>query len=95
MYMPCQDCTLDAGCCTMHNVLYLFATGKVNSAGNRMDVWENFKDYSLAPPVGLIRADAHTPPFRPGLQVMICLPFGMVLGGAQRTASHTLPSQSA
>ena len=43
--------------------------GKLNKSGQQMDVWENFRDYNLTPPVGLIRADAHRLPFRPALQV--------------------------
>ncbi len=46
------------------------ALGKVNKAGKRTDVWDNFRDYNLMSPVGLIRADAHRPPFRANLQVM-------------------------
>lgn len=40
-----------------------------------MDVWTNFQEYKLQPPAGLIRADAHRPPFRPELQVNACLAF--------------------
>jgi len=46
------------------------AVGKVNKAGTRTDVWDNFRDYNLMSPVGLIRADAHRPPFRANLQVI-------------------------
>ena len=55
------------------NVSFYFDTGKLNKAGDRMDVWENFRDYKLTAPVGLIRADAHSPPFRPGLQVRVSI----------------------
>lgn len=40
-----------------------------------MDVWTNFREYKLQPPAGLIRADAHRPPFRPDLKVHTCLAF--------------------
>lgn len=53
----------------MHHLALKRAAGKVNKAGERTDVWDNFRDYSLTSPVGLIRADAHRPPFRPSLQV--------------------------
>lgn len=43
--------------------------GKVGSDGENVDVWSNFKSYGLVPPVGLLRADAHRPPFRDDLQV--------------------------
>lgn len=32
------------------------------------DNWANFEDYGLPRPAGLIRADAHRPPFRDDLQ---------------------------
>jgi hypothetical protein len=32
----------------------------------QVDLWTNFRDYGLRPPVGLLRADAHTMPFRRG-----------------------------
>ena len=46
-------------------------SGKLIKAGQQMDVWENFRDYNLPPPVGLLRADAHRLPFRPALQVQL------------------------
>ena len=51
------------------NCLHASIAGKLNKSGQHMDVWENFRDYNLTPPVGLIRADAHRQPFRPALQV--------------------------
>lgn len=30
----------------------------------QVDLWTNFEDYGLRSPVGLLRADAHTMPFR-------------------------------
>ena len=38
-----------------------------DSKGRQVDVWTNFAAYELQPPVGLLRADSHLPPFRPGL----------------------------
>ena len=34
-------------------------------------MWTNFEAYGLQPPVGLMRADSHLPPFRPGLQEVV------------------------
>ncbi len=39
-----------------------------------VDIWTNFGDYGLLPPAGLVRADAHNPPFRSSLQVRGCAP---------------------
>ena len=50
--------------------LFACFAGKPDKTGQQMDVWENFRDYNLTPPVGLIRADAHRLPFRPALQVL-------------------------
>ena len=52
--------------------------GKPNKSGQQMDVWENFRDYNLTPPVGLIRADAHRLPFRPALQVLAATPLSTI-----------------
>ena len=47
------------------------ASGKRDKAGQRVNIWTNFEDYKLPPPVGLLRCDLHTWPFRcwwcPGL----------------------------
>ncbi len=37
------------------------------SAAQVLDNWANFEAYGLPAPVGLLRADAHRPPFRRGL----------------------------
>jgi tRNA G10 N-methylase Trm11 len=37
---------------------------KDKRTGEHVDVWTNFKDYSLPPPIALLRADLHKPPFR-------------------------------
>ncbi|KAK9812920.1 hypothetical protein WJX72_005797 [[Myrmecia] bisecta] len=60
--------------------------GKEDKRGERVDVWANFRDYRLQPPVGLIRADAHRPPWRDDLQevldAVICdPPYGVRAGG--------------
>ncbi|KAL0027841.1 hypothetical protein WJX77_009882 [Trebouxia sp. C0004] len=70
--------------------------GKVNKAGERTDVWDNFRDYNLMSPVGLMRADSHRPPFRANLQDMfdaiICdPPYGVRAGGKKSVAkSHKI-----
>jgi tRNA (guanine10-N2)-methyltransferase len=43
--------------------------GKPADDGSERDNWSNFQSYGLPPPVGLLRADAHRPPFRDGLEV--------------------------
>ena len=37
---------------------------KDKRTGEHVDVWTNFKDYALPPPIALLRADLHKPPFR-------------------------------
>eukprot|EP00889_Picochlorum_renovo_P008102 jgi/Picre1/35132/NNA_002595.t2 len=44
--------------------------GKKDRHGNAVNVWTNFKDYNLASPVGLVRADIDRNPFRAGLTDM-------------------------
>ena len=41
-----------------------------------LDNWANFRRYGLPTPVGLLRADAHRPPFRDNL-CEVQLPFAM------------------
>ena len=36
----------------------------------QVDLWTNFRDYGLRSPVGLLRADAHTMPFRCGAAML-------------------------
>lgn len=55
----------------------LCVAGKLSKSGQQTDVWENFRDYNLTAPVGLIRADAHRLPFRPGLQVCAATTFSL------------------
>ncbi|KAL3152268.1 hypothetical protein ABBQ32_001345 [Trebouxia sp. C0010 RCD-2024] len=67
--------------------------GKLNKSGQQMDVWENFRDYNLTPPVGLLRADAHRLPFRSSLQevfdAIICdPPYGVRAGGKKSVAKE-------
>jgi tRNA (guanine10-N2)-methyltransferase len=43
--------------------------GKLNKAtGQRSDIYSNFEQYGLQWPVGLLRMDAHRPPFRQNLE---------------------------
>ncbi|CAI5490509.1 unnamed protein product [Closterium sp. Naga37s-1] len=54
--------------------------------GPNRDVWANFHQYSLQPPVGLLRADNNCPPWRQDLREMfhaiICdPPYGVRAGG--------------
>ena len=37
---------------------------QVDKEGQPVNPWTNFEDYGLQPPVGLVRCDAHMPPFR-------------------------------
>lgn len=38
--------------------------GKKDKAGQQVNVWTNFRDYGLPAPLGLLRCDLHTAPFR-------------------------------
>lgn len=38
-----------------------------DAQGEAVNVWTNFQRYGLQSPVGLLRADAHRPPFRDDL----------------------------
>ncbi|GJP70649.1 hypothetical protein CLOP_g1562, partial [Closterium sp. NIES-67] len=54
--------------------------------GPNRDVWANFHQYSLSPPVGLLRADNNCPPWRQDLReifdAIICdPPYGVRAGG--------------
>ena len=40
------------------------STGKQDKAGQRVNIWTNFRDYGLPAPLGLLRADLHRHPFR-------------------------------
>ena len=53
----------------MHDSCCSCAAGKVSKSGEAVDVWTNFREYKLQPPAGLVRADAHRPPFRHDLKV--------------------------
>lgn len=60
--------------------------GKKDRQGNAVNVWTNFKDYNLASPVGLVRADIDRNPFRAGLTDMFDViladpPYGVRAGG--------------
>ncbi|KAI7836781.1 hypothetical protein COHA_009361 [Chlorella ohadii] len=60
--------------------------GKKDKAGRPVNVWTNFQDYQLQPPVGLLRCDLHTHPFRDDLEevlhAIVCdPPYGVRAGG--------------
>jgi tRNA (guanine10-N2)-methyltransferase len=60
----------------------------------RVNVWTNFEDYDLDPPVGLLRADLHRNPFRTNMQdvfdaVVADPPYGVRAGG--RKSNSSLP----
>ncbi|GAB4813919.1 hypothetical protein N2152v2_000965 [Parachlorella kessleri] len=38
--------------------------GKQDKAGQRLNIWTNFRDYGLPAPLGLLRADLHRHPFK-------------------------------
>lgn len=67
--------------------------GKRDKAGQRVNIWTNFEDYKLPPPVGLLRCDLHTWPFRPDLEevldALICdPPYGVRAGGRKCVAKE-------
>ncbi|KGN44174.2 hypothetical protein Csa_018198 [Cucumis sativus] len=39
-----------------------------DGCGPDCNVWSNFKQYGLPPPIALLRADNNLPPWRPGLK---------------------------
>ncbi|KAI3434388.1 hypothetical protein D9Q98_002466 [Chlorella vulgaris] len=60
--------------------------GKKDAAGQPVNIWTNFADYGLQPPLGLLRCDLHTAPFRDGLRgvldAIVCdPPYGVRAGG--------------
>lgn len=66
--------------------------GKKDAAGRPVNVWTNFKDYGLDPPVGLIRADLDRNPFKGGLRdtfdvILADPPYGVRAGGRKSLAS--------
>lgn len=40
---------------------------KCSRTGKQVDIYSNYEQYGLQYPVGLVRMDVHTPPFREGL----------------------------
>lgn len=65
--------------------------GKRDAAGRAVNVWTNFADYGLPPPLGLLRCDLHTLPLRTGLEAAIDAivadpPYGVRAGG--RKSQH-------
>ncbi|KDD76297.1 hypothetical protein H632_c279p2 [Helicosporidium sp. ATCC 50920] len=60
--------------------------GKKDSKGRAVNLYTNFADYGLQSPVGLLRSDAHRPPFRSDLaeifDAVVCdPPYGVRAGG--------------
>mmetsp|Transcript_24031 Transcript_24031/g.33078 ORF Transcript_24031/g.33078 Transcript_24031/m.33078 type:complete len:476 (+) Transcript_24031:158-1585(+) len=71
--------------------------GKTNKAGEQVDVWGNFNQYGLEAPVGLLRFDAHRPPFRAGLEefldAIVCdPPYGVRAGGRKSGGRKAVPT---
>lgn len=69
--------------------------GKKDKAGRHVNVWTNFRDYGLPPPLGLLRCDLHTAPFRTGLEevldAIVCdPPYGVRAGGRKSVAKDRL-----
>lgn len=65
--------------------------GKVDKKGNSVNIWTNFADYGLPPPLGLIRGDLHRSPFRNNLEgvldaIVADPPYG-VRAGARKSNS--------
>lgn len=65
--------------------------GKRDQSGREVNVWTNFFDYELIPPVGILRADLHTLPFRDGLEevldaILADPPYGVRAGGRKSQA---------
>ena len=54
---------------SLSGVCFACPAGKVSKAGQSVNIWSNFDAYKLQPPAGILRADAHRPPFRHDLEV--------------------------
>jgi tRNA (guanine10-N2)-methyltransferase len=66
--------------------LRVLRVGKRDAKGRPVNVWTNFQDYALPPPLGLLRCDLHRLPLRPGLEgflasVVADPPYGVRAGG--------------
>lgn len=60
--------------------------GKMDKKARPVNVWTNFDDYGLMPPVGLLRADLARNPFRDGMEsifhaILADPPYGVRAGG--------------
>lgn len=58
----------------------------MDKQGEKLNLWTNFAQYNLPPPLGLWRGDAHKPAFRTGLEevlhTILCdPPYGVRAGG--------------
>ena len=67
--------------------------GKLDKQGEPCNVYSNFQDYRLADPVGLLRIDAHNPPWRqhggPMFDAILCdPPYGVRAGGRKMVAKE-------
>uniref|UniRef100_A0A1D2A5X4 tRNA (guanine(10)-N(2))-methyltransferase n=1 Tax=Auxenochlorella protothecoides TaxID=3075 RepID=A0A1D2A5X4_AUXPR len=70
--------------------------GKKDGGGSAVNVRTNFDDYGLPQPVGLLRADLHRLPLRPGLEevldAIVCdPPYGVRAGGRKTAARDYTP----
>jgi len=67
--------------------------GKQDGNGERINVWTNFEDYALSPPVGLLRADLDRNPFKMGMRdtfdaILADPPYGVRAGGRKSNANQ-------
>ena len=67
--------------------------GKKDKKGHHVNIWSNFRDYQLPPPLGLLRADLHLPPFRSNLEefvdaVVADPPYGVRAGARKSHAKE-------
>lgn len=70
-------------------------------SGQPVDVWTNFEDYGLPPPIGLLRFDLHKNPLRRGSAIEGMLqgvvgdpPYGVRAGGRKSGGRKRLPDGS-
>lgn len=66
-----------------------------DARGRPVNVWTNFEEYGLDPPVGLIRADLDRNPFKSGLlnvfdAILADPPYGIRAGGRRSLAKHDI-----
>ena len=66
--------------------------GKTDAQGEGVNIWTSFSDYALPMPLGILRADVHRLPLRPGLTSIVdCIvadpPYG-VRAGARKSKAN-------